>query len=159
MNRDLAFGRLLAIANVLSERVFEEGRQRISTKYLTKLGQHPAKAFEKIHAELMEYAHCFGEEELYLMDLFGEILAEMDEADFSNEPLNGVYLQAYYSQQHSLHNAIGVEEAAEIWGLSPGYVKNLCANNKIIAKKIGKTWVVDKTQPNPKNLKEQPSPE
>ncbi|MGM0904214.1 MAG: helix-turn-helix domain-containing protein [Bacillota bacterium] len=49
-----------------------------------------------------------------------------------------------------LDNLIGVEEAAKLWGLSPGYIKNLCADGRIIAKKIGNTWVIDKTQDNPK---------
>lgn len=44
-----------------------------------------------------------------------------------------------------LDNIIGVEEAAAILGLSPGTVKNYCAQGKIKAKKIGKTWVMDKT--------------
>lgn len=45
-----------------------------------------------------------------------------------------------------LENIIGVDEAAEILGLSPGTVKNYCAQGKIKAKKIGKTWVMDKTK-------------
>lgn len=44
---------------------------------------------------------------------------------------------------------MGVEEAAELWGLSPGYIKNLCAAGKLNAVKIGKTWVLEKTQPKP----------
>lgn len=52
-----------------------------------------------------------------------------------------------------LENIIGVEEAAKLWGLSPGYIKNLCAEEKIKAKKIGKTWVIDKTQDNPSQSK------
>ena len=44
-----------------------------------------------------------------------------------------------------LHNVIGVHEAASILNVSPGYVKNLCAQGKIVAKKIGKTWVIDKS--------------
>lgn len=48
-----------------------------------------------------------------------------------------------------LENVIGVEEAAKLWGLSPGYIKNLCADGKVKAKKIGKTWVIDKTQESP----------
>lgn len=50
----------------------------------------------------------------------------------------------------ALDNIMGVQEAAKIWGLSPGYIKNLCAEGKIKAKKIGTTWVIDKNQPNPK---------
>ena len=49
----------------------------------------------------------------------------------------------------SLNNVIGVDEASELWSLSPGYIKNLCAAGKIICKKVGKTWVIDATQPNP----------
>lgn len=45
-----------------------------------------------------------------------------------------------------LDNIIGVEEAAKILGLSPGTIKNMCAANKLPAKKIGKTWVIDKTK-------------
>ncbi|MCR6846258.1 helix-turn-helix domain-containing protein [Bacillus sp. IBL03825] len=42
------------------------------------------------------------------------------------------------------HNTIGVHEAASILNVSPGHVKNLCAEGKIVAKKIGKTWVIDR---------------
>jgi excisionase family DNA binding protein len=45
-----------------------------------------------------------------------------------------------------LDNIIGVEEAAAILGLSPGTVKNKCAAGELPAKKIGKTWIIDKTQ-------------
>lgn len=48
-----------------------------------------------------------------------------------------------------LDKIIGVDEAAHLWGLSPGYIKNLCAEGKVISKKIGKTWVIYKEQPNP----------
>jgi excisionase family DNA binding protein len=50
-----------------------------------------------------------------------------------------------------LDNIIGVEEASQIWGLSSGYIKNLCASGKIQAKKIGKTWVISKDQSNPRH--------
>ncbi|HHT7151677.1 helix-turn-helix domain-containing protein [Bacillus thuringiensis] len=44
-----------------------------------------------------------------------------------------------------LHNVIDVNEAASILNVSPGHIKNLCAQGKIVAKKIGKTWVIDKS--------------
>ncbi len=46
----------------------------------------------------------------------------------------------------NLYNVIGVNEAASILNVSPGYVKNLCAEGKIVAKKIGKTWVIDRSR-------------
>ena len=51
-----------------------------------------------------------------------------------------------------LNNIMGVDEAATLWQLSPGYIKNLCAADKIKCKKIGKTWIIDKSQPNPSKL-------
>ena len=44
----------------------------------------------------------------------------------------------------SIKNIVGVDELSKIVHLSPGTVKNYCAKGKIKAKKIGKTWVVDK---------------
>ncbi|MDA1915013.1 helix-turn-helix domain-containing protein [Bacillus cereus] len=43
-------------------------------------------------------------------------------------------------------NTIGVNDAAIILNVSPGHVKNLCAAGKIVAKKIGKTWVIDRSR-------------
>ncbi|WP_236018384.1 helix-turn-helix domain-containing protein [Alicyclobacillus suci] len=110
----------------------------------------PAKAFAKIHAALMEHAYKFGPDELALLDMFGEILADMSPEDFTDAPLTGQYLHAYYTQNNLLDNVLSAEEAAERWGLSPGYIKNLCARGKVKAKKLGKTWAIDGTQPNPR---------
>ncbi|WP_158283422.1 helix-turn-helix domain-containing protein [Laceyella sacchari] len=49
-----------------------------------------------------------------------------------------------------LDKVMGVEEAAEKWGYAPGTIKNMCAEGKIQSKKIGKTWVISRCQPNPK---------
>jgi excisionase family DNA binding protein len=58
-------------------------------------------------------------------------------------------LQTTIKELNFTELVMGVEEAADLWNLSPGYIKNLCAEGKINAKKIGKTWVIDKNQPNP----------
>lgn len=49
-----------------------------------------------------------------------------------------------------LDQVMGVDEASELWSLSPGYIKNLCAEEKLEARKIGKTWILSKNQENPK---------
>ncbi|TCP32201.1 hypothetical protein EV207_101179 [Scopulibacillus darangshiensis] len=49
-----------------------------------------------------------------------------------------------------LDQIMGVKEAGELWGLSPDRVKGLCQAGDIEAKKIGKTWIIFKDQPNPK---------
>jgi len=43
-----------------------------------------------------------------------------------------------------LERVIGVEEAAKLTGYKEGYLKNLCAERKIPAKKIGNVWVIDR---------------
>ena len=48
-----------------------------------------------------------------------------------------------------LDHIMGTEEAAERWGLSQQYIKNLCREGKVKAVQIGKTWVLDKDQNNP----------
>ncbi|MES9730267.1 helix-turn-helix domain-containing protein [Bacillus sp. AP50] len=48
--------------------------------------------------------------------------------------------------EYILYDVIGVHEAASILRVSSGHVKNLCAAGKIVAKKIGKTWVIDRSK-------------
>jgi hypothetical protein len=45
----------------------------------------------------------------------------------------------------ALENIVGVEEASKILMISPGTVKNMCAQGRLECKKIGNTWVIDKT--------------
>lgn len=52
-------------------------------------------------------------------------------------------------QRNVLDKIMGAEEASQLWNLSPSYIKDLCAKGKIQCRKIGKTWVIDKDQPNP----------
>lgn len=49
-----------------------------------------------------------------------------------------------------LDQIISVQEAAEMWGLSPDHVKLLCRTGEVEAKKIGNSWAVLKDQENPK---------
>lgn len=58
-------------------------------------------------------------------------------------------------QHGPLGQIMGVEEAAEIWSKAPGYIKNMCSRGELKCKKIGKTWILDKNQPYPKQ--ERPS--
>lgn len=51
---------------------------------------------------------------------------------------------------NTLDKIMGVQEAAQLWGLSPDHVKRLCRDGKLIARNIGNTWILIKDQPNPK---------
>ena len=57
--------------------------------------------------------------------------------------------------ESDLAKIMGVEDASKLWGLAPSTVKDMCAAGKVTARKIGKTWVIPKDHPNPKNKKEE----
>lgn len=150
MNREKTFGQLLAIANVMGDRVLPKNARRISEKYMKSYDKNPAKVFKRIHEELMQNYSKFGAEEIVLMDMLGEILDGLGLEGFTSEPLSEEYLLHYHKERAWLERAISAEQAGAKWGLSAGYVKNLAASGKIIAKKVGNTWVIDGKQQNPK---------
>lgn len=49
-----------------------------------------------------------------------------------------------------LTQIMSCQDASKTWQLSPHYIKNLCSEGKVKAVQIGKTWIIDKNQPNPK---------
>lgn len=49
-----------------------------------------------------------------------------------------------------LDQIMGVQEASQLWGLSPDHIKKLCRQRKVISRNIGNTWIIVKDQPNPK---------
>lgn len=51
----------------------------------------------------------------------------------------------------SIFEKIGdAKEAGELWGMTAINVKRLAQEGSIVAKKIGNSWAIDLTQPNPK---------
>jgi hypothetical protein len=48
-----------------------------------------------------------------------------------------------------LEQIMGVNDASTLWGLTPGTIKNYCAQGRVKAVKIEGRWVIDKNQPNP----------
>ena len=149
--REIQFGRLLAIASILSEKIESNGASKLNFRYADRFQRKPMDTFTKIHQEIMSNVHKFDESYTVLFDMFQEILTDMDWNDFDNKPLNGEYLRAYYSQRYSWYNDImDTKEASELWGLSPDRIKRLCQTGEIQAKKIGNSWAIFKDQPNPK---------
>lgn len=45
------------------------------------------------------------------------------------------------------------KKASEIWGMSESNIKKLAQSQAIKAKKIGNSWAIDMTQPNPKKYR------
>lgn len=56
-------------------------------------------------------------------------------------------------KQNPLDQIMGVSEAAEKWNCTPDYVKQCCEKEMIPCVKIGKTWVLLKTQVKPTESK------
>ncbi|QGG51622.1 hypothetical protein [Lysinibacillus pakistanensis] len=52
-----------------------------------------------------------------------------------------------------LDKIIDTREASELWGLSQDHIKRMCKSGEVIAKKIGNSWAIDATQPNPKKYR------
>src|SRR5699024_9176558 len=114
MTREQKFGQLLAIANIISERIYKDGEGTISTKYLADYDQKPREVFERIHSDLINRSSEFTEVEIELMSHFDKVMASISDGEFTNEPIKPKYLHAYHTKQHHLRDIIGVDEASEI---------------------------------------------
>jgi len=150
MDRERQFGQLLAIANVLINKIHGNNGQAVMNKYWDKYQREPAKTFTKIHENIIDYIYKLDKNDIALLDLFQNILADMDYEKFNDDKLNNEYLHSFYEKKSLLDNLISADKAAEMWKLSPGTVKNMCADGKVDAVKVGNVWVIDKRQPNPK---------
>ena len=52
-----------------------------------------------------------------------------------------------------LEHIIGINEAADLWGLSAGTIKNYCAEGRVKAVKIDNRWILNKDQPSPRTTR------
>jgi len=48
-----------------------------------------------------------------------------------------------------LDGIMSTEEASRLWGVHQDHVKRLCREGKVVCRKIGKTYILSKAQPNP----------
>lgn len=104
--RDFAFGKLLSICYVLGTRLFEKGKPVIHENLWNEFPRKPVTVFNHLHDVIMQYTHKFKEKENYLIGLFDEIIGEMDDQDFTDEPLGNQYLLAFYKQNHELKDFV-----------------------------------------------------
>jgi hypothetical protein len=56
----------------------------------------------------------------------------------------------YAWNKKAVNRVMGTEEAACLWGLSQSWIKQLCQDGKLEARLIGKQWILNRNQPNPK---------
>lgn len=106
--REVAFGKLLGISNILGQLIFEKRSNWISLKYMKDLPLKPATIIERIHKDLMAHSYKFGQEENELIDMFGEVLSSLDENEFTNKPLRDKFILFYHRQQHEINQKIDI---------------------------------------------------
>ncbi len=105
-SRDYLYGRLLAIADVLEERVLseaEKNRPTNATRYMQLFSQRPFSTWKQIHELLTPYFLRLGKKAAYYKRLIGEVEALFTPDDFiRNTPLTGEYLLGYYCQRQKM---------------------------------------------------------
>lgn len=146
MTREEKFARILAIADVLSKHSFEQKRPSVEQRYRTELTKNPAKTLKLLHSDLMDCSHTWSEKEWLLFEILGDEIANLEVDELTNNKLGELFYPNLSSAKVEMWNVVGVEQAAKLLKLSPGTVKNKCANKEIPAKKIGTSWVIDKTK-------------
>ena len=59
----------------------------------------------------------------------------------------------YNLNKNAVERVMGTDEASTLWGLSQQRIKVLCEEGKLESRRIGKHWIINKNQPNPKSKK------
>lgn len=154
MSREIQFGRLLAIASILMDKIESNGSAKMNVKYGERFKTKPMETFTKIHGEIMANSHKFDETCYTLLDMFQEIISNMNWDEFSDESLKDEYTLYYYKERESWRNSImDTKTASELWGMSQDRIKHLCSQGEIEAVKVGNSWAIYRNQPNPKKYR------
>ncbi|MBN2388201.1 MAG: type I-C CRISPR-associated protein Cas8c/Csd1 [Anaerolineales bacterium] len=105
-SRDYLYGRLLAMADVMEERVLsnqEKNRPTNATRYMQLFSQRPFGTWKQIHELLTPYFMRLGDKAGYYKSLIGKVENLFASEDFiSNKPLTGEYLLGYYCQRQKM---------------------------------------------------------
>lgn len=144
MSREQSLTEIYAIELKLANKHFEEDRKGFLHALEEKYSHRPSMVIEKLFIELVRYRKDFSEQDEELFNLIMEGLSELKTDEFNDESLGGDYLLHLAKTTSAINHMVGVEEAGTLLGLSPGTIKNKCAAGELNAKKIGKTWIIDK---------------
>ncbi|MCR5329634.1 MAG: type I-C CRISPR-associated protein Cas8c/Csd1 [Lachnospiraceae bacterium] len=114
-DRSYCFGRLLAVADQIEERINnreQNDRTTNAKKYWSAYGRKPARTFQVIRNHLEPYLQKMSQNErTYCENILSEIIDTLSEnGGFSNEPLKETYLVGYYCQRAELKKSHKKEE-------------------------------------------------
>lgn len=101
MDRNYLFGRALAYAQQLESyalRQAGENRNTNAERMQTAFSQHPAKVWKTLYHALLPYLQRLGQRGFRYRDELNEVVSKIKKEDFTNEPLNEVYLLGYACQ-------------------------------------------------------------
>lgn len=119
MTRDELYGRMIALLDLIGDRVLDKGAPPISTQFLGQMRHNPSVAITLAHKKIMQHARKFGEKENLLLDMFGQLIVQLDVEEFTErKPLEGHYTISFYHQRSEVPKLVGVAEAAKILGWS-----------------------------------------
>lgn len=104
--RDYLYGRLLAVADHLEERVLrddDEKRPTNAARYMLQFSQRPYRTWRQIHDALTPYILRLDQRATFFKNKMAEITCLFDPDDFKRDnPLTGEYLLGYYCQRQDL---------------------------------------------------------
>lgn len=112
-DRSYLFGRMLAVADVIENRVlFAEGDNRATSavRYMSQFSKHPLSTWATIQQNLIPYQIKLRERGNYFKGILDEIGATFNFEEYSDEPLNGKFLLGYYSQRFDLYQKKSKQE-------------------------------------------------
>lgn len=98
-DRNVAFGRILGILEILADRLFEKNGEGNLVQYLQRFQRKPSATTMKLHHEIIKYYYKYTQRDLELLDLLGKIIASFKYEDFSNSPVTDIYLIAKAKQK------------------------------------------------------------
>jgi hypothetical protein len=92
-------------------------------------------------------------ETFIITDLEENVNCDLTDADdaYLIAPVNAFREWLHAHNQNPLHQVMGTDEAAALWGYdSSDSIKRLCADGKLEARIIGKTWILKRNQKSPR---------
>lgn len=111
-SRDYLFGRLLAIADVLERSALEETRASNAIRYMNAFARYPARTWGIIQSNIQPYQARLGTKANRYNKLIDEVGDRLKPEDFTDQPLDGLYLLGFYSQRRSLYTKNSRDEVA-----------------------------------------------
>ena len=108
-SRDYLYGRLLAIADYLEERVLRESKKSRATnaaRYMQRFSQYPYRTWFLLQNDLLRpYILQLKRKAFFYTNLIEEVGCKFEGNDFKKDtPLSGEYLIGFYCQKQSLCN-------------------------------------------------------